>query len=180
MEQVLPKSSCYCLPVVPDLLAGEYPGAADRAGAVAKLHSFREAGVTFFLDLTEEGELEPYAGLFAEVWPADAPPPVHRRMPIRDLGVPSHPSVLRSILDTIDAALAEGHRVYVHCWGGVGRTGTVIGAWLVRRGLDGAAALEEVQRLFDASPKGIATPRPSPETRAQCDYVRTWTETEAR
>jgi len=34
---------------------------------------------------------------------------------------------MHEILDTIDAALSAKRIVYVHCWGGVGRTGTVIG-----------------------------------------------------
>ena len=28
----------------------------------------------------------------------------------------------------------DGRKVYVHCWGGVGRTGTVVGCYLVRQG----------------------------------------------
>lgn len=35
-------------------------------------------------------------------------------------------------------ALAAGQTVYVHCYGGIGRTGTVVGCWLVRHGLSGA------------------------------------------
>ena len=33
--------------------------------------------------------------------------------------------------------------VYVHCWGGIGRTGTVVGCWLVRHGMTGDEALAE-------------------------------------
>ncbi len=77
------------------------------------------------------------------------------------------------ILDTIDDALADGHQVYVHCWGGIGRTGTTVGCWLVRQGHDGPSALAEVARLFGATLKGQAG-RHSPETSAQCDWVKTW------
>ena len=46
--------------VVPgQLLAGEYPGAKDTAAARRKLRLFLDAEFTFFLDLTEEGELRP-------------------------------------------------------------------------------------------------------------------------
>ncbi|MEZ4635374.1 MAG: hypothetical protein R2856_10465 [Caldilineaceae bacterium] len=45
------------------LLAGEYPGAKDKAEALHKLARYRDAGITLFFDLTEAGEhdLRPYA-----------------------------------------------------------------------------------------------------------------------
>ena len=57
----------------------------------------------------------------------------HRRMPIRDFGVPTYEQ-MRRILDAIDAALAEGRTVFVHCRGGIGRTGTLVGCWKRRHG----------------------------------------------
>ncbi|MBA3406233.1 MAG: dual specificity protein phosphatase family protein [Gemmatimonadaceae bacterium] len=38
----------------------------------------------------------------------------------------------------------SGHSIYVHCWGGVGRTGTVVGCYIVRHGRTGDDALGEV------------------------------------
>jgi protein-tyrosine phosphatase len=52
---------------------------------------------------------------------------------IRDLSVPSIPD-MKGTLDDIDAAIAAGGCVYVHCWGGRGLTGTVLGCWLARHG----------------------------------------------
>ncbi len=49
------------------LLAGEYPGAQAEAEARMKLRAFLDAGVTCFLDLTEEDEgLRPYSPLLRE------------------------------------------------------------------------------------------------------------------
>jgi hypothetical protein len=42
------------------LLAGEYPGASNGDAASAKLRQYLDAGVDYFVDLTEDGELEPY------------------------------------------------------------------------------------------------------------------------
>ena len=145
------------------LLAGEYPGARESADAAAKVRGLIAAGVTAFVDLTEDGELLPYAHLL--------PPMVeHRRMPIRDVNVPTVPEMVR-ILDRLDEQLAAGHVVYVHCWGGVGRTGTVIGCFLARHGLSGVEALEEVRRLRRPSRKAW---RDAPETREQRAMVRDW------
>jgi protein-tyrosine phosphatase len=75
------------------------------------------------------------------------------------------------ILDDIDAALAEERTVYVHCWGGVGRTGTVVGCWLVRHGLDEGDPLRRIARLRrDVDDVW----RSSPETSAQCAMVTGW------
>jgi protein-tyrosine phosphatase len=79
------------------------------------------------------------------------------------------------ILDVIDSALDQGGVVYVHCWGGVGRTGTVVGCHLVRRGMTGDEALARVAELFKNMQK-YPRRRRSPETDEQEAYVRSWTE----
>ena len=96
---------------------------------------------------------------------------VARRLahPIPDMGTPTSGYVMR-ILDDIDAAIAAGDRVYVHCWGGVGRTGTVIGCWLARHELADGDPIARIAALRT----GIAGARPSPETPGQVDLVRGW------
>ena len=76
-------------------------------------------------------------------------------------------------IDAIDAALAAGETVYVHCYGGIGRTGTVIGCWLVRRGLNGEEALSYIAARRAGTPDGR---RASPETSAQRALVLNWSE----
>jgi protein tyrosine phosphatase len=51
------------------------------------------------------------------------------RHPIVDGSIPCT-KLMVEILDRIDAAIERGGVVYVHCWGGRGRTGTVICCWL--------------------------------------------------
>jgi hypothetical protein len=128
-------------------LAGGYPGGGGVETRLA-LRNLLFAGATSFLDLTEEGEydLEPYAPvLYAEAGSLGRSVE-YRRIPISDGDVPSIDDMVR-ILDAVDAALAAGRTVYLHCYAGVGRTGTVVGCYLARHGLDGQAALREVHRL---------------------------------
>jgi rhodanese/phosphatase family protein len=149
------------------LLAGEYPGAQLDADARLRLEKFAETGMTSFVDLTEVDEgLAPYEHLL----PDGAR---YRRLAVRDLGCPSEAEML-AILDLIDEELAGGQSVYVHCWGGHGRTGTVVGCWLARHGLGGDAALRRLAELRAEVPE--AAWRRSPETSAQEALVRSWHE----
>ena len=82
---------------------------------------------------------------------------------------------MRRLLDTLEAALAAGRHVYVHCWGGVGRTGMVIGCHLVHRGLEGQQALERMAELWQEVSEDKRRRFPgSPHTWQQLDYVRNW------
>ena len=78
----------------------------------------------------------------------------------------------RGPLDTIDEQLAAGRTVYVHCWGGVGRTGVIVGCWLARHGRRGEEALERLRELWRRNPKSLH--RRSPERAEQEEYVRRW------
>jgi ADP-ribosylglycohydrolase/protein-tyrosine phosphatase len=152
------------------LLAGEYPYRQNEWQARHNLRLFLGVGITFFLDLTEEGEAEAYVALLHEEASTSGMAVVHRRMPIRDFGVAT-PHEMAAILDTIDAALQENHRVYVHCWFGTGRTGTVVGCHLVRHGMSGAQALAEIARLLAGTSKSDS---PSPVTEEQHKMVLEW------
>lgn len=144
------------------LLAGEYPGDPDPGHARERLGRFAAAGVDVFVDLTEELELEPYAHLLVGAR--------HVRRPIPDLGTVST-RAYRETLDLIDDALGSGRSVYVHCWGGIGRTGTVVGLWLVRHGRDGGDAVARIAHLRRDVPSAWM---PSPQTGAQRRVVRRW------
>ncbi len=153
------------------LLAGEYPGAKEEVAARAKVRKLLDAGITLFLDLTHEYDhLEPYRELLGEVASAEGHTVEHQAMPIRDYDVPTAKEMVR-ILDVIDGALEAGKVVYVHCWGGIGRTGTVVGCYMVRHGRTYHEALDEIKRLRGGTPD---CHRPSPQSDAQHDMVRRW------
>jgi len=173
---MIPRPHANCYWVQPGrLLAGEYPGALLVADARQKLRRLLAAGVTLFLDLTHPNDgLEPYVELLSEETKPGSRPVIYRRLAIPDRSVPSVAQMVQT-LDLIDEALAAGHVVYLHCWGGVGRTGTVVGCYLVRHGRSGDAALAEIARLWQDVEKRNRHPQ-SPETAAQMAMVRTWQE----
>lgn len=151
------------------LLAGEYPGSKDVDAAAAKLAQVRDAGIDFFLDLTEAGE-QAYDGSPLQPYAANVAPAVVRRFAVRDNDVPST-TTMRDILDVIDEAMADGRCVYVHCWGGVGRTGTVVACWLIRHGATAREAIDFIRERRRGQPQGE---RESPETAEQQAFVRAW------
>ena len=89
-----------------------------------------------------------------------------------DFGVPST-AQMQVILRSMDEALAQGGKVYVHCRAGIGRTGTVAAAWLVNQGLNGQAALDLLLQKWQAVDKRLEEPH-TPETEAQRQFVLAW------
>jgi hypothetical protein len=160
--------------VVPyKFLAGEYPGDEDPVKAREKIKRFLEVGVRHFVDLTEFGELIPYETILSEESRAARITTTHERFPIRDISVPSDASHLAEILFKIDRRIRKGGAVYLHCWGGVGRTGLVVACWLQEHGRTPDAALEELRTLWKTTEKSAWKPE-SPETPEQVDWVKTW------
>ena len=89
--------------------------------------------------------------------------------PIVDLGVPTLEDLTR-VVDDVVARLRGGEKMYVHCWGGRGRAGTVASCVLARLyGISADEALTRVQRAFDTRMDGG---RKSPETDGQVALVR--------
>ena len=153
------------------LLAGEYPGARQDRTAREKLLRLLTAGVTYFIDLTTpEDGLRPYAALLAEIAAERGIAVTYRRRPIPDLDVPTA-AQMAEILNEIDGALNDEHVVYVHCWGGIGRTGTVVGCYLVRHGRTAEEALRALQKWRRDTPDGW---RAAPETAAQRELIAAW------
>ena len=151
-------------------MAGEYPGDWTERSARRKLRALLDAGVRTFVDLTEQGELDSYEDWLAKEARAAGLEVAYHRHAIRDLDVPT-PDGMRVILDLIESAITAEAPVYVHCWGGIGRTGTVVCCWLVERGLSGEQALVEIAQLRDGIKKRRIT---SPEMPGQQQFVKNW------
>lgn len=159
--------------VEPDrFLAGEYPGAPNEERARQRIDALIEAGFDTFIDLTQPNEMLPYERILQEESKLYEVETSYQRFPIGDFGLPS-PERMNSILDSINKSLQAGQKVYLHCWGGIGRTGTTVGCYLVRRGMKAEEALEQLSAWWRGVPKSLYHPH-SPETLQQMEFVRTW------
>lgn len=163
MAECLPLHQSYH--VDGNLFAGEYPGAKDDETAETRLTQMHEFGVRHFVDLTEEGELRPYA----QMLPADTS---YTRFPIRDVYIPKSVEAVHQLIDQMENLLQQDGYTYIHCWGGVGRTGTIVACYLARQMENPTLedAIYAMRNAFKKMPK--AAHRISPETWEQVDFVR--------
>ena len=156
--------------VFDNLYAGEYPGDKNPTAAKEKIDAMLRFGVRHFIDLTEEGELRPYSHLL----PADT---TYTRFPIKDLGAPDSVGKTLLLIDKITELTRRGGIVYIHGWGGVGRTGTIVSCYFTdyigeSKYIDISAetVINRMRVCFRDMPK--ATYRQSPETDAQIQFIK--------
>ncbi len=154
------------------LLAGEYPREPNEGASHWRLRRLLEAGVGLFVNLTEPGEfgLRPYQQLLAEAAESLQLSCEYQQWPVRDKDIPSSARMVE-ILDAIDDAIAQERAVYVHCYAGIGRTGTVVGCYLIRHGMAGEEALAHIATRRSGMPYDWVE---SPETVVQRSMVLNW------
>jgi hypothetical protein len=160
------------------LLAGCYPGAQNPKEAAVKLTALINCGIRHVINLMEPDETDrsghrfvPYADSMQSLASKMGISVTFDQLPVRDLSVPTERHMTR-ILDQIDLCIKHDKPVYVHCLGGIGRTGTVVGCYLLRHGLaTGKNVLDMIRDLRrDTEDSG----RESPETREQREMVVGW------
>jgi protein-tyrosine phosphatase len=162
--------------VIPgSFLAGAYPVNSRNPVFVRScLAAFLEAGFDTFFDLTRAGERPAYLPDLQVEAARHGIPIQYQRVDMQDWGLPAQEQMV-VLLDGIDAALAAGRKVYLHCWGGIGRTGMTVGCWLVRQGLTGGQALIRLNELYRTAGQSRLYPQ-SPETDAQVKFILDWLE----
>jgi protein-tyrosine phosphatase len=128
------------------------------------LQELKRQGVTMLVGLIEDSEL---SYNLSELYPRAAELGLAvKRLPIPDGGVPAQRSEVEALLTAIDAHEAAGGRIVIHCMGGLGRTGTIAGCYLARRGLPYETILSTLVR--------VRQDPLCPENDAQKRYIRSF------
>ncbi|PSC76737.1 MAP kinase phosphatase 6 [Micractinium conductrix] len=169
------------------LLAGAYPASLDDEETERILTTLLELGVNTFVCLQAEFSLHtpesawrsgqglrPYIKDAQRLLIAARESGSRRilqekldflHLPIIDGSVTSDAALSR-LADDCCTRILRGERLYVHCWGGHGRTGTLIAVMLGRMyGLTCAAALRYTQAFHDSRkyPQGVRSPQTTPQ-----------------
>jgi hypothetical protein len=165
--------------VVPGrFLAGGYPGSENPIEEERNLKRLIKAGIRHAISLMEPQEYNR---------PDDPFPPYVDRMEsfaqklkisvtfdkisIKDFSVPTERQMIR-ILNQIDMCIKYDKPVYLHCWGGIGRTGTFVGCYLARHGF--AAGNDVIKKIKELRKDTADCSDPSPETKKQINMVINW------
>jgi protein-tyrosine phosphatase len=130
----------------------------------ADLKVIKDAGISVVVTLMQKNEMDTFGignlgqkvNDFGMSW---------FHFPIEDGGVPDSPSSMAPLIyDIVDEA-RNGKKVLIHCRGGLGRTGTVAGCYLVAQGFPFDYTLEILQ---------IARGNRCPENDMQKDFIRSF------
>jgi hypothetical protein len=157
------------------LCAGHYPGDLNPRVRDSKLAGLLDCGIRRVVNLIPRDEtgahglpFDPYEPHLRALAAARGVPVECLRMGFPDGQTPDR-ATMNAILDRLDASIAAGEAVYIHCWGGHGRTSTVAGCYLVRHGMTPQAAIEQILAWRSTLPR-----RHHPFEPGQEAYVRAW------
>ncbi len=149
-------------PALPKLGITLLPGRRDYGRDLGTdLAALKAAGVTHVLSLVTPDELTA-RGVESLAETVNAAGIAHRQDVLLDQHATT-PEQMDSIVRWLDAALAGGGKVVVHCVAGLGRSGMIAASYLTRKGLNADAAIQSVRER--RSPRAI-------ETAAQEAFVR--------
>ena len=160
------------------LLAGCYPGSEDPIEEERNLKGLIQAGIRHVIILMEPQEygrsddpFPPYVDHLETISGALKISVTFDQISIKDFSVPTERQMVR-ILNQIDLCGKYNKPVYVHCWGGRGRTGAVVGCYLARHGF--AVGKDVIERIKELRKNTEDYSHPSPETKDQINMVINW------
>ena len=93
------------------------------------------------------------------------------RMPIKDMDIPT-PFQTMKLIKTIDRFINDNKKIYLHCWGGLGRTGTIVGCYLIEKKL--ANKSNVFSKINELKANSILAKFNSPQTEEQKEFIINW------
>lgn len=170
-EELKYKPTGYSYRVDDNVWAGEYPVWEWKQGArMRQLKLFTDFGINYFLDLTENGEMPPYAQFLTNN--------IGRHtFPIPNGCIPHSVKWVVDLFRIINGVLNKPEtKLYIHCHGGVGRTGTIVACYYIYfKGMPADNALAEMRRRY--ATHGRSAWMSAPETEVQLNFIKEFANT---
>jgi len=171
MDDLRYKPTGYSYRVDDNVWAGEYPVWEWEQGArIQQLKLFTDFGINKFLDLTENGEMPPYAPFLTNNLG-------RYTFPISNGCVPHSVKWVVDLFRILNGVLNKPQtKLYIHCHGGVGRTGTIVACYYIYfKGMSSDDALAEMRRRF--ATHGRSAWMSAPETEVQLNFIKEFADT---
>ncbi len=152
-------------------MAGALPAINDNSGVIKIDPFIVKHNFDVFINLMEENERDHDGNLLPDYSKLLPDHILFIRLPIRDMDIPSPMEAWR-LVDLLGVFLAHDKKVYIHCWDGLGRTGTLVGCYLLQNGM---AERKNVMRRIKGLKSGSGLEEyDSPQTKEQKQFVLTW------
>jgi protein tyrosine phosphatase len=159
----------------PILCAGHYPGDLLPEVMEQKLAGLVNCSIKRVISLMEADETDssgmpfkPYRDKLIAMSGALGREVEFIRYPIKDRTNPA-PELIEKIFETLDESLHAKIPTYLHCWGGHGRTGTVVACYLIKRGNSAEEAINLLVQMRATLPNNRF-----PFEGEQEKFVRAW------
>jgi protein-tyrosine phosphatase len=126
-----------------------------------EMQALRAAGIDVVVSMLQKLEAE-MLGLAEEEASANRAGLIFANFPIQDRGVPRDTQSFYEFLTTLEAHLASGRRIAIHCRGSIGRAPLTTASLLIRSGIPLALAWSMIATARDC---------PVPDTEEQREWV---------
>ena len=142
----------------------------EQDARIRQLKFFTDFGINYFLDLTENGEMPPYAPFLTNNIGCHT-------FPIPNGCVPHSVKWVVDLFRIINGVLNKPEtKLYIHCHGEVGRTGTIVACYYIYfKGMTADNALAEMRRRY--ATHGRSAWMSAPETEAQLNFIKEFANT---
>ncbi len=152
------------------LMAGSYPLRNTKSNNRIRASVLKQK-FDVFINLMQENEKDHDGDYFKDYKRFINSDATIIRIPIKDMDIPT-PFQTMKLIKTIDRFINDNKKIYLHCWGGLGRTGTIVGCYLIEKKL--ANKNNVLSKINELKANSSLAKFNSPQTEEQKAFIINW------